>query len=144
MVGRNLMILVPLLLIASSLYAQSSEDEMHNKKGLDYCMKGQLDSAIAEFTSAIQVNPSYAKGYVNRGMAYVRKGKYAQGLSDISKAIEIDPAYIEAYSNRAFVYFLMQKYDKSWEDVHQLEALGGKIKDIEFLKQLKQASGREK
>ena len=138
--------------------------EAYYLRGLLYANKGKLDEAIGDYSKAIEMNPNYAETYVNRGLAYVYKGvgehaemklrsprayillkvgSFNQALSDCNKAIAINPAYMEAYFARARVYLFREEYDKSWEDVHKIETLGGKVSP-DFLKDLKNASGREK
>jgi lipoprotein NlpI len=63
-------------------------------------------------------------------------------LSDFNKAIEIFPGYAWAYLNRGIAYYHMEEYDEAWEDVHKAQNLGYQVPP-EFLKALREASGRE-
>jgi hypothetical protein len=44
---------------------------------------------------------------------------------------------------RAIAYFYKHEYDKAWDDVSKAQDLGSQI-DPEFLKDLREASGRER
>ncbi len=105
--------------------------------------KGEYDLAISDCNKALEINPRLVDAYICRGLVYDRKGKYDQAISDYTKSLEIDQSNAIAYSNRAVIYYHMGKYDKAWEDVHKLQSMGKQIPP-EFLKDLRQASGREK
>jgi hypothetical protein len=64
-------------------------------------------------------------------------------ISVFSEAIKRNPKNTGAYYNRAVAYFYKKDYDRCWKDVHKAERLGYKFSP-EFIKSLKQASGREK
>ena len=120
--------------------------EVYFKRGFDYYHTGQYDKAISDYTKAIEINPKYADAYTNRGIAYDKKGHYDEAISDFTEAIELNP-YLPvtslAYVNRAVTYYHKEEYDKAWEDVHRAQSLGLQIPP-EFLKMLREASGREK
>lgn len=61
----------------------------------------------------------------------------------VTKATEINLRCTQAYYNRAVSYFRKKEYDKAWEDVYKAQSLGMQL-DPEFLKGLREASGREK
>lgn len=43
---------------------------IHNNKGVDFCVQGHFDAGIAEFNKALQSNPDYPIAYFNRGIAF--------------------------------------------------------------------------
>lgn len=43
---------------------------------------GALDTAIADYTKAVELEPGYAKAYSARGGAYFRKRLYDQAIAD--------------------------------------------------------------
>src|SRR5215475_4979017 len=69
----------------------------------------ELESAIADYGKAIEIDPSHAEAYYRRGNAYwkmecsalVRRCSLDRALSDYDKAIEIDPRHRWAYGRRA-------------------------------------------
>src|SRR6185369_8762816 len=60
------------------------------------------DQAIADYTKAIDIVPSYVAAYNNRGNAYLRAGLREKAIADFTKAIEVDPKNALAYNNRAW------------------------------------------
>ena len=73
--------------------------------------KATLDGAIDDFSTAIHLNPKFARAWYNRGSQTGQKGDVEAAMADFNKAIELNPQYAEAYNNRAMVR--SQKCD--WE-----------------------------
>lgn len=131
-------------------------------RGLAFAKRGNFDEAIKSYGKAINISGDYVEAYINRALVYayrktadiepsspklfinlgvpLNKEDLDKALSDCNKAIEISPKYIDAYYARAQVYLLRNEYKKSWDDVHKIEELGGKV-DPKFLEQLKSAVG---
>jgi Flp pilus assembly protein TadD len=53
---------------------------------------GQLDNAIADFSTALAINPKFASSLYGRGLAKLRKGDRAGADADMAaaKAIKTD------------------------------------------------------
>src|SRR4029078_5659652 len=109
---------------AVSIYSQDSSEL--NKRGLKHFERGEYDSAIADFTHAIElsskltekpdtglrknfngestvdtnevtvIDPLTAAEYVNRGKAYFAKGQFDSEVSDYDHALTITPAMTSA------------------------------------------------
>ena len=58
--------------------------------GVSYDELGQYQTAIADYTKAIQLDPDYALAYNNRGVAYRNLGQYASADADETKACSLD------------------------------------------------------
>ena len=57
-------------------------------KGYSYFTQGQWDQAIAEYTSAIEMDPKLAAANNYSGSAYGEKGDYNNAIADLNMAIE--------------------------------------------------------
>ncbi|GEM_PF-3779192 len=112
-------------------------------QGVARLEKSEYDAAISDLTKAIKKRPRFALAHFYRGRAYFRKGEHDKSLSDLTEAIELDPALAVAYSERAVIHFIRKEYDKVWENIHKHENLGLQA-DPEYLKALREASGRKK
>ncbi len=112
-------------------------------RGVDHMIENEFDQAILCFDKAIKINPRYAMAYFERGTAYCSKGEYDLSISDYNKGIEIAPDHPLLHNNRSVAYYYKGEYDKAWEDVHKAQSLGLQVQP-EFLKKLREASGREK
>jgi tetratricopeptide (TPR) repeat protein len=120
--------------------------EAYYNRGTAYDRQKNFTRAISDYTEVIKRNLQRADAYNNRGYVYSEQGKFTQAITDLNKAIEINSKFAEAYNNRGFVYFKEKEYDKAWADVHKAETLGYRPdkEDLEFLDELKQASGKDK
>jgi tetratricopeptide (TPR) repeat protein len=112
-------------------------------RGSDYMIEEEYDQAILCFDKAIKINPRSYMAYFGRGNAYFEKGKFDLAISDYTKGIEIAPGHYLLHNNRSVAYYHKGEYDKAWEDVHKAQSSGLKVQP-EFLKNLREASGREK
>jgi tetratricopeptide (TPR) repeat protein len=53
--------------------------------------KGDFDSAIADYTKAIALNPKLAAAYDRRGFAYYKLARYEAALADYDAALGSKP-----------------------------------------------------
>jgi len=116
---------------------------VHLFKGICCCEKRQWDDAVAEFNTAIKLNPMCAYTYTWRGGSYLSKDQYDKAISDFNKAIKINPKFPMAYQNRALVYFFKSEYNKGWKDFIKLQALGCQMHP-KFIKALCEASYKQR
>jgi Flp pilus assembly protein TadD len=52
---------------------------------------GDLDSAVAQFRSAISSEPTYAAAHYELGLALNQKGQKDEAKKEFQKAMELDP-----------------------------------------------------
>lgn len=90
--------------------------EAHYNMGLAHYLKGQLDTAIKEYTKAISRNNKDADAYYNRALAYIDKGEYENAIRDLTITIRLDPDSVDAYCNRGGVNFRLGKFDEALAD----------------------------
>ena len=64
---------------------------------------GDYKGAIADYDSAIRLNPDNANTYYNRGTAKGDLGQHFAAIADFDIAIRLKPDYAEAYNNRGIV-----------------------------------------
>ena len=74
------------------------------------------DKAIADFTSAIELDPSNADFYHNRGFSCRKQGKFNLALEDYMEAIKRNPKHSRAYYNRAFVLERLGNFHEAIKD----------------------------
>jgi len=91
----------------------------YGNRGLAYFKKGQYDRAIADYDTALKLNPKNAIVYYNRGSTYGKKGQYDRAIADYGAAIKLNPKYAAAYNNRAWTYFKWGKATKGLPDANR-------------------------
>jgi len=64
-------------------------------RGLAYVAKDEIDSAIADYTRAIELNPNYGPAIEARASAYARKGDYIRAIADVTRASELIAAVVK-------------------------------------------------
>ena len=53
--------------------------------------KGDVDTAVADFTEAIRLDPNNADVYYNRALVYYSEDNYARALADCRTALCLEP-----------------------------------------------------
>ena len=81
------------------------------------------DGAIADFTQAIEANPTFPNAYVKRGVARSEKGDAAGAIADYTKAIEIKPRYIDAYRKRQAARIAAEDWEGAAPDLDTVKEL---------------------
>lgn len=78
--------------------------------GLLHRMKGQLGLAIADYNSALAINPKSTLAYINRGTAYAEQRNYSRALMEYKQALSFDPTNVVAYCNKGTVLSELGEY----------------------------------
>lgn len=89
-------------------------------RGLMYLRKEDTNAAIADFTKAIEIDPSDSRWYRWRGDALMRRYDYAAALSDYDKACEIDPRDATALERRGQTKQGLRDFKGALEDFTRL------------------------
>lgn len=105
-----------LKLAADKASHQVGRDAMHSKRAFCYAAKGDLEQAIKDYSTSIELrseNPNYWTG---RGVTRLRKGEIDAAIADFDRAIQLKPDYGLAYNNRASAYSARGEYRRAIED----------------------------
>ena len=80
---------------------QQNTDEAitHVKQGRDLYREGDLDGAIAEYRTALRLDPNNVKAHYNLGNALWTKGDENGAIAEYRTALRLDPAHINAHNN---------------------------------------------
>ena len=76
----------------------------------------RYDEALADFSRAIELDPSNAFLAAERGKTYRAMGRYDEALADFSRAIELDPSNAFLAAERGMTYREMGRYDEALAD----------------------------
>jgi tetratricopeptide (TPR) repeat protein len=80
-------------------------------RGVIYALEDNLDLAIKDYLTALQLKPDYAEAYFNLGAVYYKQKLVKKAEEVFLKAIEIEPDYGRAHYSLGFVYLDQKKYD---------------------------------
>ena len=75
-------------------------------RGIALSRAGKRRSAIADYTSAIELNPLWFAPYHNRGADYRALGQPKRAIADFNSVIRLSPRSADAYVARGVVYHL--------------------------------------
>jgi tetratricopeptide (TPR) repeat protein len=95
------------------------EAQVYFDRGLAYLKMGFPDTAIEDFTAAIDLLPQHADAYQERARAFVQLGDVYKSLRDCTQAIRLKPRSAEAYRLRGDVYMRRAQYDRAVADLQQ-------------------------
>ena len=103
-----------LLLIIVAIYGvfgQSTSSDIfrealrHLEFGNEHHDRGDFDQAIAEYTEAARLHPSFVWAYYYRAMAFFSQRDYDSAIADYTEAIRLNPIMLTAYVNRGAAYY---------------------------------------
>jgi len=92
-------------------------------RGLLFTKLNLLPQAIADYSSAIALNPSFYEAYNNRGALFEKQGHDDKAVADYNAAISLRPSYFQAYMNRGLVFERAGQYDRALADFDRAIAL---------------------
>lgn len=72
-------------------------------------LPGEMDNAIKELRTAVELDSELARAYFYLGMAYYFSEKYMPAVHAFSEAYRLDPTMIEVLYNLGVLYDLMDK-----------------------------------
>lgn len=72
----------------------------YNNRGVALLRAGQTQAALADYESALKLNPNFSRAHNNRGSILSDLGRYDDAIRDFDDAIRQDPYYADAYDNR--------------------------------------------
>ena len=101
-------------------YAGSGASEKTRNNGIVNTKATQYyESAINDYTKAIEIDPNYQVAYSNRALACYVIRRYDNAIRDWSKVLSIDPKNIEAWRERGNTYFINSDYTNAVLDYDQ-------------------------
>jgi serine/threonine protein kinase len=103
---------------AETVEDQSSA-EVFIERGNTYYKQKDYDSAVQNYSKAIELNPRDANAYSSRGNAYYMKGDHDQAFADYNKALALDSTLPHVYINRGNIYYEEGERDQALIDFNR-------------------------
>ncbi|KTD70028.1 TPR repeat-containing protein YrrB [Legionella steelei] len=79
----------------------------------------QLGEALADYTKAIEINPSEAISYLNRSLLYMKINNYSDAINDLDTAIKLQPNSAVMYVKRGLAKYASQDSNGALHDINQ-------------------------
>ncbi|OEJ55380.1 hypothetical protein BGK72_02160 [Streptomyces agglomeratus] len=87
------------------------------RRGETHRWVGHYDQAIADFTAALEIDPTLAWALASRGQAHLQADRYDQAVTDFTAALEIDPTDAWALASRGQAHRQTGHYDQAVADL---------------------------
>jgi tetratricopeptide (TPR) repeat protein len=81
--------------------------------------RGDYIDAERTFTTVIELEPGFARGWDGRGQSLMLQGKFDEAMLDFDRAIELKPNLSIAYANRALTRMAMSDVDGAARDANR-------------------------
>jgi len=88
----------------------------YNNRGISLHSAGRFGEALADFDTAIALDPGYAKTYTSRGWTYLALGKFDRAIQDFDRSIQLDPAFYLAYADRGIALGESGRFEEAVDD----------------------------
>ena len=100
-----------LLILAIGVSGQNGKKFF--RAGEDFVKSLRYEDAIAQFTSAIDIEPSNSDFYAARGLAYEMINKYEEAYADYEKAMVFKPKEVDLIIDLGRASNKLGKYDEA-------------------------------
>ncbi len=101
-----------------------SEYTQHYRAGDDAKEAGDYETAVKEYSAAINITPNITRAFTIRGETYLYLGKYQEAIDDFEAAIIIDDTVVSAYAGRYLAYELLGETQKANADFEYSLTIG--------------------
>ena len=114
-----------LTVIVTFLFAVASgqNGKKYFKAGNEFMEGMKYEDAIAQFTSAIGLEPANPDYYHARGDAYLKLNKYADAQADFEKVLVFDAKDVDSYVSLGMIFNKLAKYDNALRVLNRATAL---------------------
>ncbi len=82
----------------------------HFRLGIIYAERGMIEEAVAEYETAIRLDPDYPKSYLNLGAVLSGDGRTDEAIRAFRAALRLDPGYVAARVNLAMLLERREDY----------------------------------
>jgi tetratricopeptide (TPR) repeat protein len=105
-----------------TLAVTGENDVAHNNLGFLFLHRGELDKAISEFQTALDIRSKHSQTHYslgaaliqsNLGNALARKQLWDQAIDHLQEAVRLRPDYADAYFNLGSVLFQQGRIDQA-------------------------------
>lgn len=124
LIALGAVILLSMIVTAASFLMRSHQLQQHLELGEKYLSELDYNSAVLEFTSAIEVNPRSEDAYLGRGEAYLGLGDFDSAVDDYTMVIDLNSGTIDGYVGRSRAHAGRGEQTEAEEDLQMAIANG--------------------
>jgi tetratricopeptide (TPR) repeat protein len=111
-----LVLITVLLGLVGSIVYRPLLARYHYSRGYSSSQRKQFDNALADFTEAVRLDPTFAIAFYARGHARSEKRQFDTAIADFTEAVRLQPRFEDAYFARAFARNEMNQFDDAITD----------------------------
>lgn len=104
---------------AFALEPDRPQPDLHLLRARAYAAENKFKEAIADFDTALELNPELIEAYVERGSLFANNKRSDDAIGDYTRAIQMDPKNAKAYALRAEAKLKSDAVDGALLDVNQ-------------------------
>lgn len=87
-------------------------------RGKSEILAGNMESALADLTTAIATDENMIEAYILRGEAYMQSGDYQSAMNDFNTALEKDNTNSIAYYDRSLLNTRLEDFNAALNDIN--------------------------
>ena len=137
----SLLITALILLSSCGQGTKVQDDQKFYTSGIAAIELGDMDKAIADFTTSITANPNRREVYHRRALAYRSLERHEEAKADLDAAIRLDPRFLGAIIARGDYNLMLGDYQAALDDFttaiplspFHAESYAGKAKALAYL-----------
>ena len=99
---------------------------LHGLRGVAYEKIGDFSRALADYTAAIESDPTMEHVHYYRGNLYSRRGEFSKAISDLTIALRKESDKARVYDSRGDAYEEMGRKEAARSDYEQVTRLPAK------------------
>ena len=90
-----------------------NDGRAHYDLGNELSAVGELDEAVAHYTTALQIQPTFPEAHNNLGAALAKQGKLQEAIGHHMAALQLQATFPEAHNNLGLVLVKQGKYEQA-------------------------------
>jgi len=118
----------------SQVLAVRPVHSVYNDRGITYFALSQYTKAIADFTTAIELQPTDARAFTNRGLAHRMAGNLRAAHDDFDHSLELNPMWADTLYGRALTHFDLGNIPAAMRDCDHAIAIKPDFKQVHRFK----------
>jgi len=140
------LLLIPGLLSWQRVWAYESEEALwtdtlaknpncwlaHDSLGIALSQKGQVEEAIAQLQSALDINPNYVDAHNNLGAILYKRGQVDEAIAQYQMALEFSPINADAHNNLGSAFLQKGQLDEAMIEYQKVLAINPNYPDAHY------------